>query len=55
MHVRVENRDGWRLTEGKIFQRNIGGMRSFVSTPMQSGRLFLASLISRGYSGNMSA
>jgi p-hydroxybenzoate 3-monooxygenase len=42
MHSRVENRDGWRLTEGKIFQKNIVGMRSFVSTPMQSGRLFLA-------------
>ena len=42
MHARVENRDGWRLTEGKIFQKNIVGMRSFVSTPMQSGRLFLA-------------
>jgi p-hydroxybenzoate 3-monooxygenase len=42
MHARVENHDGWRLTEGKIFQKNIVGMRSFVSTPMQSGRLFLA-------------
>jgi p-hydroxybenzoate 3-monooxygenase len=42
LHARVENRDGWRLTEGKIFQKNIVGMRSFVSTPMQSGRLFLA-------------
>jgi p-hydroxybenzoate 3-monooxygenase len=31
-----------RLKEGKIFQKNIIGMRSFVSTPMQSGRLFLA-------------
>ena len=42
MHARVENRDGWKLTEGKIFQKNIVGMRSFVSTPMQSGRLYLA-------------
>ena len=42
MHARVESRDGWRLTEGRIFQKNIVGMRSFVSTPMQSGRLFLA-------------
>jgi p-hydroxybenzoate 3-monooxygenase len=42
LHARVESRDGWRLTEGKIFQKNIVGMRSFVSTPMQSGRLFLA-------------
>jgi len=42
LHARVENRDGWRLTEGNIFQKNIVAMRSFVSTPMQSGRLFLA-------------
>jgi p-hydroxybenzoate 3-monooxygenase len=37
MHARLENRDGWKITEGKIFQKNIVGMRSFVSTPMQSG------------------
>jgi len=42
LHARLENREGWRVTEGKIFQKNIVGMRSFVSTPMQSGRLFLA-------------
>jgi p-hydroxybenzoate 3-monooxygenase len=42
LHARLENRDGWKVTEGKIFQKNIIGMRSFVSTPMQSGRLFLA-------------
>lgn len=42
LHARLENRDGWRVTEGKIFQKNIVGMRSFVSTPMQSGRLYLA-------------
>src|SRR6202007_2507700 len=30
------------LNEGRIFQKNIIGMRSFVSTPMQAGRLFLA-------------
>jgi p-hydroxybenzoate 3-monooxygenase len=42
MHARLENHDGWKLKEGKIFQKNIIGMRSFVSTPMQSGRLFLA-------------
>jgi p-hydroxybenzoate 3-monooxygenase len=33
MHARLENRDGWKLKEGKIFQKNIIGMRSFVSTP----------------------
>lgn len=42
LHSRLENNDGWKLTEGKIFQKNIIGMRSFVSAPMQSGRLFLA-------------
>ena len=42
MHTRLENSDGWKLKEGKIFQKNIIGMRSFVSTPMQHGRLFLA-------------
>lgn len=42
LHARLENRDGWRVNEGPIFQKNIIGMRSFVSTPMQSGRLFLA-------------
>ncbi len=42
LHSRLANNDGWKLNEGKIFQKNIIGMRSFVSTPMQSGRLFLA-------------
>jgi len=42
LHARLENRDGWRVNEGRIFQKNIIGMRSFVSTPMQAGRLFLA-------------
>ncbi|WP_373987153.1 4-hydroxybenzoate 3-monooxygenase [Duganella sp. BuS-21] len=42
LHGRLENHDGWKLKEGKIFQKNIIGMRSFVSAPMQAGRLFLA-------------
>jgi p-hydroxybenzoate 3-monooxygenase len=42
LHARLENNDGWKLNEGKIFQKGIIGMRSFVSTPMQYGRLFLA-------------
>jgi p-hydroxybenzoate 3-monooxygenase len=42
LHARLENHDGWQVKEGNIFQKNIIGMRSFVSTPMQSGRLFLA-------------
>lgn len=42
MHARVDQSDGWKLTEGRIFQKNIVGMRSFVSSVMQHGRLFLA-------------
>ncbi|MGK5077299.1 4-hydroxybenzoate 3-monooxygenase [Janthinobacterium sp. HLX7-2] len=42
LHARLENHNGWKLGEGRIFQKNIIGMRSFVSTPMQAGRLFLA-------------
>ena len=33
---------GWNLTEGPIIQRGVTGMRSFVTEPMQFGRLFLA-------------
>jgi len=32
----------WKLTEGKIFQKGVTGMRSFVVEPMQHGKLFLA-------------
>jgi p-hydroxybenzoate 3-monooxygenase len=35
-------RDGFVLTEGPILQRGITPMRSFVTEPMQCGRLFLA-------------
>ena len=42
LHARLENRDGWKVNEGRIIQKNIIGMRSFVSAPMRSGRLFLA-------------
>lgn len=42
LHTRTEGLDGWRIKEGRIFQKGIIGMRSFVSTPMQGGRLFLA-------------
>ncbi len=42
MHARVDQADGWKLTEGRIFQKNVVGMRSFVSSVMQHGRLFLA-------------
>ncbi|MEI5997363.1 4-hydroxybenzoate 3-monooxygenase [Paraburkholderia bengalensis] len=42
MHARVDSDEGHRVVEGKIFQKNIVGMRSAVSTTMQHGRLFLA-------------
>ena len=42
MHARVDSDEGHRIVEGKIFQKNIVGMRSFVSAKMQYGRLFLA-------------
>lgn len=42
LHARLENTEGWRLTEGRITQKNIVAMRSFVCEPMQHGRLFLA-------------
>lgn len=42
LHARLEHNDGWKLKEGKIFQKGIIGMRSFVCAPMRRGRLFLA-------------
>jgi len=42
LHGRLENDDGWKLNEGRIFQKGIIGMRSFVCAPMRAGRLFLA-------------
>ncbi len=42
MHARLETNEGWKPKMGKIIQRNIVGMRSFVTEPMQHGRLFLA-------------
>jgi p-hydroxybenzoate 3-monooxygenase len=32
----------WKLTEGKVLQKGVTGMRSFVVEPMQFGKLFLA-------------
>jgi p-hydroxybenzoate 3-monooxygenase len=34
--------DGWRVGEGKIFDKGVTPMRSFVCEPMQYGKLFLA-------------
>ncbi len=42
MQARLKTEDGWTLEEGKIFQKNIVQMRSFICEPMQHGRLFLA-------------
>jgi p-hydroxybenzoate 3-monooxygenase len=42
LHERLATTDGWRLTEGPIIQKGVTGMRSFVSEPMQFGKMFLA-------------
>lgn len=34
--------EGWQVGEGKIFDKGVTPMRSFVCEPMQHGRLFLA-------------
>jgi p-hydroxybenzoate 3-monooxygenase len=41
LHLRLAS-NGWTLTEGKVLQKGVTGMRSFVVEPMQYGRLFLA-------------
>jgi p-hydroxybenzoate 3-monooxygenase len=41
LHARLDL-SGHTLTEGKIFQKNIIGLRSFVCETMRHGRLFLA-------------
>jgi p-hydroxybenzoate 3-monooxygenase len=42
LQIRLATRGGGRLTEGRIMQKGITGMRSFVADPMQRGRLYLA-------------
>ncbi|TAN78070.1 MAG: 4-hydroxybenzoate 3-monooxygenase [Magnetospirillum sp.] len=42
LRLRLATDDGWSLTEGRIFQKGIIAMRSFVVEPMRHGRLFLA-------------
>jgi p-hydroxybenzoate 3-monooxygenase len=39
---RLMTRDNWQLRVGKVIQKSIVTMRSFVVQPMQYGRLFLA-------------
>jgi p-hydroxybenzoate 3-monooxygenase len=42
LHVRLQTAEGWQLAEGRIFQKGVIAMRSFVVEPMRYGRLFLA-------------
>ncbi len=42
LHLRLAGTDGWKLAEGRIFQKSIIAMRSFVVEPLRYGRLFLA-------------
>jgi p-hydroxybenzoate 3-monooxygenase len=42
LHARLETKEGFKLIEGRIFQKGIVSMRSFVCDRMQYGRLFLA-------------
>ena len=42
LHARLETRAGWKLAEGRIFQKGVIAMRSYVVEPMRHGRLFLA-------------
>lgn len=42
LHKRLGDGRGGRLVEGPVLQKGITAMRSFVTEPMQSGRLFLA-------------
>ena len=42
LQTRLACSDGWRPTEGRILQKSVTGMRSFVADPLQYGRLFLA-------------
>jgi p-hydroxybenzoate 3-monooxygenase len=42
LRARLATADGWQLKEGRIFQKGVVAMRSFVVEPMQYGRLYLA-------------
>jgi len=42
LQARLATGDGFRLAEGPLLDKGITPMRSFVATPMQHGRLFLA-------------
>jgi p-hydroxybenzoate 3-monooxygenase len=40
--TRMATRDGWQPNVGRILQKSVTPMRSFVAEPMRHGRLFLA-------------
>jgi len=42
LRTRLETDDGWKLEEGPVLEKGITGMRSYVTEPMQYGRLYLA-------------
>jgi p-hydroxybenzoate 3-monooxygenase len=42
LQARLDTDEGWTLKKGRIFQKDIVQMRSFICEPMQYGRLFLA-------------
>jgi len=42
LRARLATVDDWKLKEGRIFQKGVVAMRSFVLEPMQFGRLYLA-------------
>jgi len=42
MLTRMTTRDGWTPNVGRIIQKGVTPMRSFVAAPMRHGRLFLA-------------
>ena len=42
LQTRVATEDGFTLTEGPVIEKVIVGMRSFLTEPMQYGRLFIA-------------
>jgi p-hydroxybenzoate 3-monooxygenase len=42
LQARLDTNEGWSLEQGRIFQKDIVQMRSFICEPMQYGRLFLA-------------
>ena len=42
LRKRTDATGNWKLNEGRIFQKNIAPMSSFVVEPMQQGRMYLA-------------